>query len=119
MEKLLKVDPSGVSRIRETLRYNFSERLKPLFSFIGEQEAITPLDAAALLEKEPYANVQHKLDKQAERFDAMKGSKFNFSFTDISKVDKQVMFVRDTKGSLRRASRRSLPEETKKPAFFM
>ncbi|KAI8621285.1 eukaryotic mitochondrial regulator protein-domain-containing protein [Chytriomyces sp. MP71] len=140
MEKLLKVDPSGKRRIYEPLRYNSSERLKPLFSFVGEQEAITPLDAATLLEKEPYANVQHKLDKQAERFfsidgaaveerkgttvaieqDATKGSKFNFSFTDISKVDKQPMFVRDTKGTLRRASRVEVyQKKTKKPAFFM
>ncbi|TPX46829.1 hypothetical protein CcCBS67573_g10292 [Chytriomyces confervae] len=142
MEKLLKVDPNGRTRITEPLRYNSSERLKPLFQFIGEVDAISPEDAAMLLGKEPYANVQHNLDKQAERMfsvdgqggdkvaragvsteierDASKGSKFNFAFVDISAVDKRPMFIRDTRGTLRRASKLEVyKKKTKKPAFFM
>ncbi|ORY45298.1 hypothetical protein BCR33DRAFT_716581, partial [Rhizoclosmatium globosum] len=95
MEKLLRVDPRNEI---------------PSLPFIDEADAISPLDAAQLLEKEPYANVAHKLDQQAERIFSLDGpsdklerdpknasDRFKFAFVDISKVEKK----------------------TTKPAFFM
>ncbi|KAJ3297453.1 hypothetical protein HDU79_003534 [Rhizoclosmatium sp. JEL0117] len=142
MEKLLRVDPRNEIRIKEPLRALTSERLKPLFQFIDEADAISPLDAAQLLEKEPYANVAHKLDQQAERIFSLDGpsdkvsanvvvkelerdpknasDRFKFAFVDISKVEKQPMYIRDTKGTLRTASKLEVyKKKTTKPAFFM
>ncbi|KAJ3060191.1 hypothetical protein HDU99_006035, partial [Rhizoclosmatium hyalinum] len=141
MEKLLRVDPRNEIRIKEPLRALTSERLKPLFQFIDEADAISPLDAAQLLEKEPYANVAHKLDQQAERIFSLDGpsdkvsanvvvkelerdpknasDRFKFAFVDISKVEKQPMYIRDTKGTLRTASKLEVyKKKTTKPAFF-
>ncbi|KAJ3139063.1 hypothetical protein HK100_012093 [Physocladia obscura] len=106
MEKLLKA--GGTYRIVEPVRIMPTERLKPVFQFIDEADAISPEDAAKLLEIEPYANVQAKLDKKAEKifskdglaettsaFDEKKSgkSKFKFNFVDISKVDAKTTHV--------------------------
>ncbi|KAJ3194795.1 hypothetical protein HDU82_002325 [Entophlyctis luteolus] len=73
MEKLLGVDPMGVNRVKESIYVLPSERLKPLFQFIDEADAISPMDAAKLLEKEPYENVQHKLDLKAQGLFSLDG----------------------------------------------
>ncbi|KAJ3064502.1 hypothetical protein HDU98_012097 [Podochytrium sp. JEL0797] len=141
MESLLRVDPAAQKRITEPLRILPSERLKPLFQFIDEADAISPDDAAKLLEKEPYANVQHKLDKQAHKLFSLEGpdvsvsansktvelerdplskSKFKFEFVDISRVEKQPVLIREPNGTLRTASKLEMyKKKTAKPAFFM
>ncbi|KAI9330941.1 eukaryotic mitochondrial regulator protein-domain-containing protein [Obelidium mucronatum] len=143
MEKMLRVDPTGKKNIKEPLRILPSERLKPLFQFIDEADGISPEDAAALLEKEPYANVQHKLDMQAERVFSLDGPDpleatnvksvelekdprvgnakgFKFQFVDISKVEKQPMFIRDGEGLLRTASKLEVYNKRHaKTEFFM
>ncbi|KAJ3009929.1 UNVERIFIED_CONTAM: hypothetical protein HDU68_002415 [Siphonaria sp. JEL0065] len=142
MERLLRVDSTGCNNITEPLRILPSERLKPLFQFIDEADAISPEDAAALLEKEPYANVQHKLDQQAERLFSLTGpdendaknskfvevgrdasvasGRFKFAFVDITSVEKQPIYIRDGKGTLRTASKLEVyKKKMSKPAFFM
>lgn len=68
MEKLMEIDSYSTTSYREPepLRLISSMRLKPLLHYINEEEALTPKDAAELLQVEPYANIEYRLDKDAD-----------------------------------------------------
>ncbi|KAJ3095176.1 hypothetical protein HDU97_007213 [Phlyctochytrium planicorne] len=65
MERLLAVHSS--KRLREKPFALSAERLKPLFQLVDEDTTMDPEDAAELLDLEPYANRDLKLNLAAER----------------------------------------------------
>ncbi|KAJ3413650.1 hypothetical protein HDV05_007718 [Chytridiales sp. JEL 0842] len=135
MERLLSVGV-GVP-FTEPLRALPLERMKPIFQLVGDEEFVTPEDAATLLGKEPYANVQLRLDKTAEKvftleapkdnekppaiaFDPNNTSKFQFSFVNTTKVEKPELFIRTQKGDFRKATRAEVFAKKARPfKFFM
>ena len=52
---------------REKLRPVLTQSVKPLFEMVEEEVPFTPEDAAVLIQKEPYANIQARLDRAAQQ----------------------------------------------------
>lgn len=98
------------------------------YSISNTLDNFTPEDAAVLLQKEPFANIEARLDKSAAKVftlepprhvqndpvvssatntaDApVRMEKARFVITDVSNVKKKEMYIRDLDGQLRRASR--------------
>ncbi|KAJ3148802.1 hypothetical protein HDU86_007357 [Geranomyces michiganensis] len=105
---------------REQLRLTPAKRLQPFFRMMNEEEKFTPEDAAKLMNMEPYANLQRKLDEDADHVfelepptgadprtldvDAHKKSRFQFTVTDTSERSKARLVVREKNGVLRYAT---------------
>ncbi|KAI8848256.1 hypothetical protein BC829DRAFT_490168 [Chytridium lagenaria] len=70
MERLLGSSDSK-RRLKEKPYVLTAERLKPLFQLVDEEAYMTPEDAAELLDLEPYANREIRLNVQAERMALM------------------------------------------------
>ncbi|KAI8825800.1 eukaryotic mitochondrial regulator protein-domain-containing protein, partial [Fimicolochytrium jonesii] len=110
----------GQKKPRERLRATPAKRLQPFFRMMDEEEAFLPEDAAALMQLEPYANLQRKLDEAADHvfeLEPRKGkkpeiiskdenlkSKFQYMIVDTSNVEKAQVVFRDKDGSLRHAT---------------
>lgn len=56
----------------EPARLINSVRLKPLFQLADGEDYLTPEDAAKLLQKNPYANILNRLDRQADNIENFK-----------------------------------------------
>lgn len=89
---------------------------------VNDTDKFTPEDAAVLLKKEPFANVEIRLDKAAEQVfkpeapdhrlgdgldlgNPLIREKHQFWVTDISDVKNKRMYVRDQEGIVREATR--------------
>ncbi|KAJ3168311.1 hypothetical protein HDU88_001751 [Geranomyces variabilis] len=117
--KTLKPDEKK-SRAREQLRLTPAKRLQPFFRMMNEEEKFTPEDAAKLMKMEPYANLQRKLDEDANHVfelepptgadprtldvDSHKKSRFQFTVTDTGEQSKARLVVREKNGLLRHAT---------------
>jgi hypothetical protein len=111
---------------REPLREMTVAGMHPFVQLLEEEEKVNPevflkltQDAAALLRLEPFANIQKKLDRKAEKAFTSKesdtipnaishheelGGKYDFVFFDTSKESDNV-HVRDQLGNFRPASK--------------
>lgn len=75
MDKLLgseHVKANGIRFNAEKLRPVASETIRPFFLMVEEQDNFTPEDAAVLLGKDPFANIQARLNMAADRVFSMK-----------------------------------------------
>ncbi|RKP00541.1 hypothetical protein CXG81DRAFT_26770 [Caulochytrium protostelioides] len=69
---LEKIKASRPAKPREPLRYDAQQNTNPIFHLIEETDSMTPETAAMLLRLEPTANVQAKLNHDADAgFDAV------------------------------------------------
>ncbi|KAJ3178197.1 hypothetical protein HDU87_003749 [Geranomyces variabilis] len=107
-------------RAREQLRLTPAKRLQPFFRMMNEEEKFTPEDAAKLMKMEPYANLQRKLDEDANHVfelepptgadartldvNPQKKSRFQFTVTDTGEQSKARFMVREKNGLLRHAT---------------
>ncbi|KAJ3377944.1 hypothetical protein HDU92_007796 [Lobulomyces angularis] len=75
---------------RENLRPVIEDNLNPFFKLIEEEDNFTPDDAAHLLRKEPFANVEIRLDKQADKVFNLKPPVEDTSKTTEEKKSEQL-----------------------------
>ncbi|KND03843.1 uncharacterized protein SPPG_01299 [Spizellomyces punctatus DAOM BR117] len=124
-------------RPREQLRSTPAKRLQPFFRMMNEEELFTPEDAAKLMQMDPYANLQRKLDEAADhvfqmeapkskevskplREDAAQKSRFQFMIVDNGNVEKAKVLIRDRDGKLRNATvEERFRRKNQKPKFIM
>ncbi|KAJ3332057.1 hypothetical protein HDU76_001450 [Blyttiomyces sp. JEL0837] len=97
MEKLLQATKKP--KIPEPLRALPTERLKPLFDIVDEDEGVSPRDAANFTQSNPHLNTNMRLNKDAKSFqeddsdsplihskDPNQKSKFTFTIADTSNI---------------------------------
>ncbi|KAJ3210853.1 hypothetical protein HDU67_004954 [Dinochytrium kinnereticum] len=136
MERLLTATDSS-KRLMEKPYVLTAERLKPLFQLVNEESYMTPEDAAELLDLEPYANREIRLNTQAEKMAkvveatseprqnvmaaaaATRGKK-TFLINDISNPAKATVFVKEGGEPLRKVTRaEKLKRFLGKPVYEM
>ncbi|TPX43783.1 hypothetical protein SeMB42_g03082 [Synchytrium endobioticum] len=120
MERLLQAEKRGRGAVkREQLRTLLASGLKPFFKMTEEDEALSPTDAARILQLSPFANTKLKIDRASEdKTDENKDSvrtvqvvdrnplhKSNkkFAIRDVSDP-KAATLIRETSGRLRTQS---------------
>ncbi|KAJ3022254.1 hypothetical protein HKX48_006677 [Thoreauomyces humboldtii] len=123
-------------RARESLRLTPAKRLVPFFRMMNEEEAFTPADAAELMQMEPYANLQRKLDEAADHVFELESpkanppkvlevnkalkSKFQFMLVDTGNIERTNILIREKDGRLRHASvEEKFRRKNLKPKYIM
>ncbi|KAI9093432.1 eukaryotic mitochondrial regulator protein-domain-containing protein [Phlyctochytrium arcticum] len=142
METMLgaqKIKPDANLVPREPLRFTTARRLQPFFRMMNEEEAFTAEDAAALMQLEPYQNLQRKLDLAANRAFSMtppkqdkdhaaptvkkdegQKSRFKFMVVDTSNPRRKELTIRERNGDIRSATvEEKFQRKNAKPTFIM